>query len=297
MMRFSFQGGVAAALLGVAAPLFGWGFKAHQAINREAVTLLTGSLGAYFSHRIEEISAHAIDPDLWRNDRVGHPNEGEGHYLDADRYGAYPFHDIPRSLDALRAKHGPANVSRWGTAPWRIEDYYRRLVADMRAGRWDEAVMDASALGHYVSDIHVPLHTVENYDGQLTGNRGIHKRWEADMVDLFCLDQFRGKGNVRGMVHPVEEAFRIIAEAFPHHKALLRADSLGRAILPAGTREAIASREASMEGTGYLEILYRETGTLALERMDKATLRVASFWHSAWVEAGRPRPPRFAKKS
>ena len=31
----------------------------------------------------------------------------------------------------------------------------------------------------------MPLHTVINYNGQLTGNDGIHKRWEHRLVDEY----------------------------------------------------------------------------------------------------------------
>ncbi|MDQ7052564.1 MAG: hypothetical protein Q9P14_06620 [candidate division KSB1 bacterium] len=39
-----------------------------------------------------------------------------------------------------------------------------------------------------MEDIHNPLHTTKNYDGQLTGNKGIHSRYERWMVETY-LDQ------------------------------------------------------------------------------------------------------------
>jgi len=52
----------------------------------------------------------------------------------------------------------------------------------------------------------------------------------------------------------------------------------------------IADRDESMIGTGYLEILFAETGDLARTQMELASIRVASFWYSAWIDAGRPTP-------
>ena len=41
----------------------------------------------------------------------------------------------------------------------------------------------AAILAHYVADGHVPLHAVVNYDGQLTGQQGLHSRWEAELFE------------------------------------------------------------------------------------------------------------------
>ncbi len=38
---------------------------------------------------------------------------------------------------------------------------------------------------HYVQDAHQPLHASNNYDGQLTGQRGIHSRFERDLFERF----------------------------------------------------------------------------------------------------------------
>ena len=39
----------------------------------------------------------------------------------------------------------------------------------------------SAIIGHYVADAHVPLHAVLNYNGQLTGQTGIHNRWEDEL--------------------------------------------------------------------------------------------------------------------
>ena len=42
----------------------------------------------------------------------------------------------------------------------------------------------AADLGHYVGDAHVPLHTTSNYNGQKTGQKGIHAFWESRIPEL-----------------------------------------------------------------------------------------------------------------
>ena len=38
-------------------------------------------------------------------------------------------------------------------------------------------------LAHYVGDAHVPLHSVVNHDGELTGQDGLHSRWETQLFE------------------------------------------------------------------------------------------------------------------
>lgn len=40
-------------------------------------------------------------------------------------------------------------------------------------------------IGHYIADANVPLHTSENYNGQLTGQEGFHGFWETRLPELF----------------------------------------------------------------------------------------------------------------
>ena len=43
----------------------------------------------------------------------------------------------------------------------------------------------SSVLAHYVSDAHVPFHAALNYDGQLTGQWGIHSRFETELFERY----------------------------------------------------------------------------------------------------------------
>ena len=47
----------------------------------------------------------------------------------------------------------------------------------------------SAEIGHYIGDAHVPLHTTENYNGQLSGQEGIHAFWESRLPEMFS-DEF-----------------------------------------------------------------------------------------------------------
>tara|TARA_B100000029_G_scaffold56622_1_gene51252 strand:- start:1665 stop:2540 length:876 start_codon:yes stop_codon:yes gene_type:complete len=271
--------------------IFAWGYAAHRLTTRKAVNILNSPLGEYFYKNINFISENSIAPDLWRKNKEIFPEESHGHYIDADLYDKYPFRKIPRTWEKAVTKYGEENLKSWGTAPWRIQNFYKKLVLEFKNGNWKESLQTASALSHYIADIHVPFHTTENYNGQLSGNKGVHKRWEADMVEEYLLDSINPEGNLDLILDPVIMAFDIVEESFKELQKILTAETKARSTISFKSIDIIANWDQSMKGTEYIKILYQETGDLAIKRMNDSSLRIASYWNSAWIDAGKPLPP------
>ena len=79
-----------------------WGFWAHKRINRMAVfTLPPEMLGLYKQH-ISYLTEKATAPDMRR-----YAVEGEAfrHYIDMDKWGEYPFPDLPRNWRDVQEKY------------------------------------------------------------------------------------------------------------------------------------------------------------------------------------------------
>ena len=62
----------------------GWGFFAHQKINRLAVFTLPQEMIEFYKHHIQYISENAINPD---KRRYAIEEEAARHYIDLDVYG------------------------------------------------------------------------------------------------------------------------------------------------------------------------------------------------------------------
>ena len=180
-----------AAFVALPSPADAWGFEAHKFIADRMIALLPAELKPLFEKRRDFIVERAIDPDLWRN--VGWEEEPPNHFLDFDfeAFGPYPFTGLPRDYDAAVQKFGKAVITEQGTLPWRTAEFYGRLQREFASLKRqpapgyavDNIVLYAAILAHYVSDGHVPLHAVVNYDGQLTGQQGLHSRWEAELFE------------------------------------------------------------------------------------------------------------------
>jgi hypothetical protein len=207
--------------------------------------------------------------------KTGDRAEGPRHFLDIDIYGPYPFVELPHDYDEAVAKFGVEDVTKRGLATWRIADYTQLLSEAMKSGNTEKIVQTAGAVAHYIEDIHMPLHVVKNYNGQLTNQHGVHQRFEDDMVDAYA-DQIHLSPKMASEIEdPLEAAFDIVLDSYVYADNLLHADR--RAKLGEDTY-----------GTSYLEKLFRFSGWIAVQRMNDAATATASYWYTAWLRAGKP---------
>ncbi|MEE8609074.1 MAG: hypothetical protein V3S55_15835 [Nitrospiraceae bacterium] len=260
------------------APADGWGLEAHVLINRAACTTVPGPLRRFFMRHQAFIGEHGKDPDT-----VFTVKEGEAermrHWFDLDELDRFPFRNIPRNYEKALAKYGRERLKEAGLLPWRIAELYARLVQAMRELDWKRVPLFAAHLGHYVADGHQPLHTTTNYDGQLTGNQGIHKRFEHEMIrrhlgqyqDLAAFTQ-----RAQRTADPVGFTFDFLIDSYVWVDNLLRADTLARLGVH-GYHDA------------YYAALHVFAGKLAKLSMAQAATDLGSLWYSAWIEAGQPK--------
>ncbi len=272
-------------------PAHGWGNDGHVRINRAAAIAVPGPFGDYLALYAETLAVHAPDPDRWKKDDR---QEGYRHYIDIDLYTEPPFSDLPLTEEQLIERFGQKNVNRWGIGPYYIAEYSKKLITQLQAGEWEASLIPLAALGHYVADMHMPLHVVANYNGQLTGNDGIHFRWEVPLIDDFIdtvvaypvLEDWQLPFD-----DPLTQAFAIVRESYPLHFAIIHADSLARAAIPPEQRELLSGYDPLPDDSEYYDILYRETGELARQQLNRSATRVAAYWYYCWLQAGSPVPP------
>ncbi len=264
--------------------LFGWGYDVHRRITRAAVPAVPGVFGEFLLKNIDNLSYHAADPDFWK---AVDSNEGYRHFIDADLYDEYPFDNIPRNFDSLYSKFGEENINHFGIAPWNIEDYCNRLTELFRARKWEESIFTMAALSHYIADIHMPLHTCANYNGQLSGNDGVHFRWETPMVQQY-VTYIEPLNEAVIINDPLEMTFTIVKESFGVHKQILHTDSVARAPFTKIQADSLNTYEALSFEDEYLSVLYTLISDIVHDRLNKSAERIASFWYTCWVRAGSP---------
>jgi hypothetical protein len=274
---------VATAALACPATVSGWGFDVHRFVMDRAIDLLPASIRPFYQKHRTYLVEHSIDPDLWRN--AGFTEEPPRHFIDIDAYGAYPFAALPRDYDAAVKTFGRDTIVKNGTVPWRTAEIHEQLVkafAQQTAGGGPYTLENikffSAVLAHYVSDAHVPFHAVLNYDGQLTGQHGIHSRFETE---LFA--RYRGRLTLKPPARrPVTEPRDFIFEA------VLEGTRLVEPILQAD-RRAVAGRE--FYDDGYFDRFLAGTQPILERRLGESIAAVAAVIAGAWEKGGRPDLP------
>jgi hypothetical protein len=254
-------------------PLTGraWGNVGHQIINRAAVESLPQPLRAWFEARLEFLVMHASDPDLLAHND---PTERPHHYTDADAYDRLPF---ARLREQFVQRHWPPSEveAKNGTALWEIDSYTRNLESDFRHAQWDRANHDAVFLGHYAADITQPLHTVKNFDGQLTGQNGVHSRFETELVNVLA-----GGWHLQGA--PAAEIPNLDRRIFEEY---IESYAMASLVLTAD-HKAVSGR--TYLDPAYFSRFFKLAGPLAERRLEDAASFVGSLWYTAWLKAGSP---------
>ena len=250
------------------------GDKADIFENRSAEPVLLGSEeDTRFALDTKEKLLSLTSLNVYKS---GDSAEGPRHFLDIDIYGSYPFVELPQDYDAAVAKFGVEAVTKRGLATWRIAEYTQLLSEAMKSGDAEKIVQTAGALAHYVQDIHMPLHVVKNYNGQLTNQHGVHQRFEDDMVEVYAERIHLTPKMVVEIEDPLEYAFDIVLDSYVYADNLLHAD-----------RKAKLGEDTY--GASYLEKLFRFSGWIAERRMGEAATATASYWYTAWLHAGKPK--------
>ena len=274
-----------AVLSGVsAAPAAAWGFEPHRFIMDRAIALLPPELRPLFEKHRAMVVERAIDPDTWRT--AGFKEEEKNHFLDLDweGYGKYPFTALPRDYAAAVAKFGRERIEEMGTLPWRAEEFHGNLRRAFEAygrrgpfGQFD-IVFFAASLAHYVSDAHVPFHAVVNYDGQLTGQNGIHSRFESALFERYRNQLTIAPKPMAPIVEPRDFIFATIVDGTQLVAPILKADL-----------EAIGTRDVYDDA--YFKAFFASNRPVLERRLNEAIAAVAAMIAGAWQAAGKPPVP------
>ncbi len=270
----------AAALVLLPAPASPWGFAGHRMVARKALGTLPDPLRRVFEANADYLVEQAIEPDLQRSG-PGDPD----HFLDMDAFGApYPFDVISRVESENVARFGK-EITAKGRLPWKIEEVYRGLVEAFRARDLPRALERAGTLGHLAADAYVPLHATDNYDGQLSGQRGLHARWESDLVERnrVQLEEAVEAAAAQPVGDPVAFAFQALRESYLHSLQVLASD-----------RESVTGQDLAETPADdryddeYYSRFYAREASRLVARLGAAATATGSLWLGAWEEAGRP---------
>jgi hypothetical protein len=264
-----------------------WGFWAHKFINRAAVYRLPPEMGVFFKKNIEQISENAVNPDKRRYAVLG---EAERHYIDLDAYGE-EYHRLPRNWTDAVKRLGEDSLRKHGIAPWYIQGHLHRLTEAFSMRNHAQIIRLATDLGHYVADIHVPLHTTRNYNGQLTGQEGIHAFWESRLPELYAREYDLWTGPARYLEDTNDIIWETIFNTHAACDSVLEFEAKTVQLFPESKRYTYEVRNNVLVKvqSGNLSEAYHNMLSGQVERQLKGSVRlIADLWYTCWVNAGQP---------
>ncbi|WP_421764284.1 zinc dependent phospholipase C family protein [Ekhidna sp.] len=265
-----------------------WGFFAHQKINRLAVFTLPPELIGFYKENIQYITEKAVNPDMRR---YAVKEEAARHYIDVDVYGDSAVYKMPRYWSEAVEKYSEDTLQAYGIVPYHINRMSFWLIKAFQNKDAAQILRLSSDVGHYIADANVPLHTTENYNGQLTNQYGIHGFWESRLPELF----FENYDLLSGKAEYVENlqlyAWDAVVKA---HEALDSVFMFEKQL----TRRYPESKKYGYEERGNATIrtytfdfssdYHRRLNGMVERRMRASIKMVGDFWFTCWVKAGQP---------
>lgn len=276
---------------------FCWGFYAHRKINYYSVFLLPPEMMVLYKTNINFLEEHAVDPD---KRRYAVAEEGPRHYIDIDRYGIYPYDSLPRKWNDAAEKYSEDTLNAYGIAPWWIQTMLYRLTNAFKEKNQARILRLSAEIGHYIADAHVPLHACSNHNGQYTDQKGIHGFWESRIPELFAETQwdfFIGKADY--LKNPGEFIWARVLESAAAADTVLKFEKELSKKFPGDQKYSFEDRNGSIirQYSAAYTKAYNETLQGMVERrMRQSIFAIASFWYTAWINAGQPDLSKLSNK-
>ena len=182
--------------------------------------------------------------------------------------------------------------SEHGILPYNLGFYFYRLEEAFLKRNFQNILRYSAEIGHYISDAHVPLHTTKNYNGQLSGQDGIHAFWESRIPELFALEQYDlFVDKAEYIENPDEYFWSVVLDTHSLVDDVLGIEKRMSETWPKDRqycydeRGVTVSRQPCPEyAAAYQEAMQDMVET----QMRKSIHALGSIWYTAWVNGGQP---------
>ena len=268
-------------------------------------------LFSFYNKHVNYLVDHAGDPD---SRRAHSSSEGQKHFLNIENFGEeimqqdyvsydefinYYAYNLARKLrPELNTreeveKYVKNNIlKKYGINPWAIIHTKKALTEAFKNKDTAKILLETINLAHYIADSCVVFHCTANYDGQLTGQNGIHAFWESTIPQYF-FDEFDVEKSIcpakydndfnktiwKNVLRSNIESKR----ALDVEKQLDKDVKLGKFCYKArrNTVNRMHSKEYSREYNRRLN------GQIA-NQIKRSIMLIADAVYTAWVDAGKP---------
>ncbi len=267
-----------------------WGFFAHKKINEYAIYSLPQPLQNFYKVHRDEIIERSLGPD---RRRYSVPLEGRNHYIDLDSYGIKTVDSLPEKIGTARSRYSEDSLTSHGILPWILDSVFNELEEAFLSESWERVITLSAELGHYLGDAHVPLHTTHNYNGQYSGQHGIHALWESRIPEISFEDWDIWVERAAYINDPWIEFASTIFTSHDKVDSVLKMELQSTREMPNG--KFSAEKRGFQLKRNYSKkfcALYESKLDGMIKRSLLSSVQlISSCWYTAWINAGQPNPP------
>jgi hypothetical protein len=167
-----------------------------------------------------------------------------------------------------------------------------RLVKAFNEKNKIQILKVSAEIGHYIGDAHVPLHACKNHNGQHTNQHGIHGFWESRIPELLSdveFDFWQGKADY--IQNPLMFMWDRVMESAIAADTVLQFEKKLSDYFPADKKYAFEYKNGVVlrqYSSAYTRAYNKILDGMVERRMRQSIYATASFWYTAWVDAGQP---------
>lgn len=282
-----------ASLFVVSAIALAWGSWGHKHISRAAVFALPEEMRLFYYNHIDYITESSVVPDL-RRPLLADKAEGPRHFLDVEDFNV-PLGDIARTAQEAYQKYDSAFLSKTGILPWYIEELMQKLTRAFEKKNKSEILFLSSELAHYIADAHMPLHTSSNYNGQLSGQKGVHALWETTLPQMFGNDFNFHTAPPRYIDDVTDFTWKMIAQSHSLVKPLLAAEMAVRNRFDSTNMyrrdehgQLVLFYNNPVFSKEYATAFQKQLGNMVEDQLRLSIYDISCYWYTAWVNGGKP---------
>ena len=269
--------------------LSSWGFLVHRTVNQLAIYELPESIKPFFFNHREYLVYNAPRPDIRKNkDRL----EAEKHFIDLENFEHNGVHEMPLDWNNAVKKYTLDTLLKYGYVPYYVVYMKDKLTEAFKNQNKDSILFYAADIGHYIADANVPLHATNNYDGQLTNQKGLHSLWESMIPEIEITNYtLHSKHTAKYLTKPEQTiwaAVRTAAALVPAVLATEKKVSLQFSDTQKFRTQIRKGKEYKSYTTEFAKAYAVALKNTINDQLLHSADMIADFYYTAWVDGGKP---------
>jgi hypothetical protein len=246
-----------------------WNEVGHRLSVEKAIDALPRQIKNFYERRQSFLLEHVEDP-AWTEPRLT---------FEVDRLTEFPFEELPENRESAVAAYGEDKIEEVGDLPWRVAETHANLVQAFKELDIPAIESLSAEMAYYLGELHVPVNLSKLGDGEPIGQEGLRERFDSRAMEYYGEKLRIDTPTAIYLDRPAEYTISILRKSYVWVDNVLLYDYL--------SHQGVTSYDRF-----YYEGLWMRSSSLVSDLIESAARDIASFWYTAWMNAGKPELPK-----